>query len=215
MAEFPECPKCLDIFGNSKKHIKLPKILKCGDSICKECLEQLIKDKNEEFFICPKCKNNVKVEKDIDDYITNNDLIKIIVDSFNIPLTEAVKLDLDNTITYNIISLGNATVGKTSIFTRLSQDKFFENQAGTAGLDTTIYYIKYKNKNYRLFFRDPAGQERYKALTKNFLRNSDGVLFIFDLSNRQTFDDLEEWFNFYKEGNEKVIGMLIGNKCDL
>jgi len=47
------------------------------------------------------------------------------------------------------------------------------------------------------------------------LRNSDGVLFIFDLSNRQTFDDLEEWFNFYKEGNEKVIGMLIGNKCDL
>jgi len=215
MAEYPECPKCLDIFGNNRKHIKAPKILKCGDSICKECLEQIIKDTNEEFFICPKCEEKIKNLKDVDEYITNNDLIKVIVDSFNIPVTEADKLDLDSITTYNVISLGNASVGKTSIFTRLSKDNFFDNQLGTAGLDTTIYYIKYKTKNYQLYFRDPAGQEKYKALTKNFLRNSDGVLFIFDISNKKTFDDLEEWFNFYKEENEKVIGLLIGNKCDL
>ena len=36
--EYPECPICLDIFGNKSSHIKAPKVLKCGDSICKACL---------------------------------------------------------------------------------------------------------------------------------------------------------------------------------
>ena len=51
MSEYPECPKCSDVFGINKDHIKAPKMLNCGDSICKECLEQLIKDKNEDEII--------------------------------------------------------------------------------------------------------------------------------------------------------------------
>ena len=48
----------------------------------------------------------------------------------------------------------------------------------------TTYYIKYKNKKYQLIFRDTSGQEKYRAITKNFLRNSDGVLFVFDITNK-------------------------------
>ena len=39
-------------------------------------------------------------------------------------------------------------------------------------------------------------------------------LFVFDITNKTSFDDLESWYDLYKEENEKVVGLLIGNKCD-
>ena len=121
----------------------------------------------------------------------------------------------DNSIKYNIALLSNIVVGKTSIFNRLSHYVFSERHLTTLGNFSTKYYIKYKGNNYQLTFHDPAGQERFKAVTKSILRNIDGVLFIFDLTNKQSFDDLESWYDFYKEEKEIVVGLLIGNKCDL
>ena len=213
MSEYPECPICLDIFGNNKNHIRIPKILKCGDNICKECLEVIIKNTEEESFLCPTCKEKIKKEQYIDDYVTNRVIIKIINDSFNINLNE-IKDENQAPIEYNIILLGNTSVGKTSILHRLSEDIFSERISSTIGCDMSAYYIKYKNKKYRIILRDSSGQERYRAITKNFLRNSDGVLFVFDITNKTSFDDLESWYDLYKEENEKVVGLLIGNKCD-
>jgi len=213
MSEYPECPICLDIFGNKNSHIRVPKILKCGDNICKECLEALIKKTEEEFFLCPLCKEKITKDQHIDDYVTNKLIIKIINDSFNFPINKD-KDDKDNPIEYNIILLGNASVGKTCILHRLSEDIFSERHSPTIGCDMSAYYIKYKSKKYRLIIRDSSGQERYKALTKSFLRKTDGVLFIYDVTNKESFKDLESWYDLYKEENEKVIGLLIGNKCD-
>ena len=214
MEEYPECPICLDIFGNKQNHIRAPKILKCGDSICKECLEDILKNTEEEFFLCPKCKENIKKEKNIDDYVTNKLIIKLVKDCFN-PLSEGYENEEgDKSIKYNIILLGDTDVGKTSIFTRLSRDMFSERHSTTIGCDTTIYYIKYKNQKYELNIRDTSGQERYKSITKNFLRNLDGVLFIYDITKKETFNNLKSWYELYKDENEKVIGVLIGNKSD-
>ena len=214
MEEYPECPKCLDIFGNNPNHIRSPKILKCGDSICKECLEEILKNSKEESFLCPKCNENEKKEQNIDDYVTNKLIIKIINDCFNLQ-NEEVEVEEEYKITkYNVIFLGDTNVGKTSIFTRLSKEMFSERHTTTIGCDTTSYYIKYKNNKYELIFRDTSGQERYKSITRNFLRNTDGVLFIYDISDKKSFDGLESWLDLYKEVNEKVIGVLIGNKND-
>ena len=214
MSEVPECPKCSDIFGNDQNHIKAPKLLKCGDSICKECLEDLIQNTNEEFVLCPICKEKVKKEDDINNYITNKDLIKIVNGYFNVPENEVEEQEGIGPIHYNIILLGNSGVGKTCIFNRFSKNIYTEKFPSTVGCDTTKYYIKYKNKKYILNFRDPAGQEKYKAVTKSFLKQNDGVLFIFDLSDRKSFEDLETWYNLYKEENENIVGILIGNKSD-
>ena len=46
------------------------------------------------------------------------------------------------------------------------------------------------------------------------MRGKDGVLFIYDISNQETFDGIESWYNFYKEENKAVVGLLIDNKCD-
>ena len=214
MSEVPECPKCSDIFGNDQNHIKAPKLLKCGDSICKECLEDLIQNTNEEFVLCPICKEKVKKEDDINNYITNKDLIKIVNGYFNVPENEVEEQEGIGPIQYNIILLGNSGVGKTCIFNRFSKNIYSEKFPSTVGCETTKYYIKYKNKKYILNFRDPAGQEKYKAVTKSFLKQNDGVLFIFDLSERKSFEDLEAWYNIYKEENENIVGILIGNKSD-
>ena len=213
MEEYPECPICSDIFGINKNHIKAPKILNCGDSICKECLEIILKNTEENFFLCPICSEKIE-KKNIDKYITNKDLIKVINSCFNIIIKEGEELEGDKTITYNIVLLGNFAVGKSSIFNRLSKDLFSENIPSTIGLDSTIYYIKFRNKRYKLIIRDTSGQEKYKAITQSFLRQTDGVFFIYDISNQDTFDDLEFWYDLYKKENENVIGLLIGNKSD-
>ena len=46
------------------------------------------------------------------------------------------------------------------------------------------------------------------------MRGKDGVLFIYDISNQESFDGIESWYDLYKEENEEVVGLLIGNKCD-
>ena len=214
MEEDFECPICLDIYGISQSHIKAPKVLDCGDSICKECLEEIIKRSNEEFFLCPLCKEKTIKKENVDKYIPNKNLIKIINACYNISNKEIETQGDDKPTQYNIISLGNSAVGKTSIFQRLSKDIFSENSSTTLGCDTYTYNIKYKNKKYKLTLKDPSGQERYKSLTKNFLRNTDGVLFIYDISNQDSFNGLKIWYEFYKEENKEVVGLLIGNKCD-
>ena len=193
MADYPECPKCSDIYGNKSTHIKAPKILRCGDSICKECLENIINTK-EEFFICPECKEKIENLHDIKEYTTNKEIIRIVDESFNIPGEKMEIYGEDKPIPYNIIALGDSEVGKTSIFQRLSVDKFSENFIPTEGSDKSVYFIKYKNKKYVLNLRDSPGQERFRAVTKSYLRRVDGVLFVFDISNKESFENLNFWY---------------------
>ena len=81
-------------------------------------------------------------------------------------------------------------------------------------IDTAIYKLKYKNKKYKLLLYDTGGQEKYSSMTKNYLNIGDGVLFVLSLSDKASFDDLEIWYNNYKQEKENVIGVLIGNKSD-
>ena len=217
MEEYPECPICLDIYGIEKNHIRAPKVLDCGDTLCKECLAKIINKSTEELFDCPICKDKLK-KKDIDEFITNKEIIRLVNGTFNIPKEEAEnELENNKPIPYRIISLGSAGVGKTSIIRRLITDKFIENSRVTIGIDISEeYYVKYKDIKYKLYFYDTCGQEEITSqLPQNYLRNSDGVLFVFDISDKKSFKDLKEkWIELYKDAKENIVGVLIGNKCD-
>ena len=221
MSEYPECPICLDIYGIDKNHIKAPIIFNCGDSICKECLEGIIKMSKENIMLCPCCREQIEKKQNINDYTVCKQLIKLVNSSFRLPENEEAdnkdnKKDKQNIITYKIISLGDSGVGKTSIFKRLLNEKFEASYNATIYVEMLIpYFVKYKNIKYKLFFYDSGGQEKYMSgLPKSYMRQSDGVLFVFDLSNRKSFEDLNNWYKLYKNEKEKVIGVLIGNKCD-
>jgi len=212
--EYPQCPRCQDIFGTKEDHISAPKILKCGDTVCKECLLELIKNSEEEYFLCPSCNKQIKKKKNLEKYTTNNVVIKTINNCFNIGKIKSLDKEVAKPIEFNIITLGNFAVGKTSIFQRLSQEKFYEHYLSTIGLDYYIYYLKFRNKKYRLILRDTAGQEKYRSIVQNILKQADGVLFIYDLTNKETFEALKYWYDLYKKENSQVIGLLIGNKSD-
>lgn len=218
MEGYPECPICLDIYGIDQKHIRAPKVLNCGDTLCKECLEKIINKSEGEFFDCPVCKDQFK-KKDIDEFITNKEIIRLVNGTFNIPKEEAEdEIDNNHPIPYRIISLGSAGVGKTSIIRRILTDKFNESFRVTIGLDVSgEYYVKYNNIKYKLTFYDTCGQEELSSqLPQNYIRNSDGALFIFDISDKKSFTDLKKiWFELYKGIKGNVVGVLIGNKCDM
>ena len=118
----------------------------------------------------------------------------------------------------NVITLGAAGVGKTSIIMRIKNGTFTEEVKATLNVNHFIIKKPYQKKNLTisLNFRDTAGGEQFQnILPKQYIRDSHIVLLVFD--NVDTLNDLNKrWFRFYKENsnidNSKFI--LIGNKSD-
>lgn len=70
--------------------------------------------------------------------------------------------------------------------------------------------------SYQLKIWDTCGQERLRALTANYYRNADGVILLFDVTQKDSFDNLEKWISSLKEKVEDALPMVIvGNKIDL
>ena len=83
-------------------------------------------------------------------------------------------------IVFRIITLGNSGVGKTSILRRYAYEMFNEDIMTTIGVNLVFKEITLKNgKTIKLKLIDTAGQEKYKALTKSYYKNADGVFFCF------------------------------------
>ena len=74
------------------------------------------------------------------------------------------------------------------------------------------------DKLIRVKIWDTAGQEQYKALTKNFYKNSDGVIIVYDVTNKSTFEKVQEWvqsIDEYTDSEKNIQKVLVGNKIDL
>ena len=120
---------------------------------------------------------------------------------------------------FNVITIGDSHVGKTSILLRYTQNKFYENTQPTLGFEKSYKDLILKNgKKIRLCVLDTAGQEKYKSMNKSYVKNVDGVLFVFDLSEKATFFNIKNWLSFFNENNanlKMIPKYLIGNKKDL
>ena len=115
-----------------------------------------------------------------------------------------------------IIILGSSTVGKSSIYLRYFNNKFNVNTMVTVGVDFKTKYFKFDEKEIKINFVDTAGQEKYRAISQNYLKGTDGVIFVFDLTKKETFQLIADWMQFMKEHNKMNIGkILFGNKNDL
>ncbi len=117
-----------------------------------------------------------------------------------------------------LIIVGESCVGKTSILYKYTQGIFTNQHLSTIGLEFFTKDVTIDDKVIRVKIWDTAGQEQYKSLTKNFFRNSDGVIIVYDATQKATFDQVKEWVRSiedYTSTEKKVQKILVANKIDL
>ena len=118
-------------------------------------------------------------------------------------------------IVLKLLLLGDSSVGKTSILLKYISNKFDESSISTVGVDYMDKIIDYNKFKIKLQIWDTSGEEKFRTITKNFYRNADGLLVVFDLTKKESYDHIKSWINEAKENNDKLKTILIGNKLDL
>ena len=105
--------------------------------------------------------------------------------------------------------LGNAGVGKTCIIGRFLSNDFKESTNSTRGADYSQKSITINNQTINLDIWDTAGQENYRSLGRHFYKDSLIVLLVYDITNRESFDDLKTlWYNDLKRYGEQYSVLL-------
>lgn len=118
---------------------------------------------------------------------------------------------------FKLIIIGDSCVGKSSIMNRMIDDKF-NNEANltTIGVDFKTKIMDINNKKIKLMIWDTAGQERFKAITASYYRNVHGVILVYDITNRESFNHLHKWLeDIDKYCRDNVTKVLVGNKTDI
>ena len=118
---------------------------------------------------------------------------------------------------FNIMTLGNSSVGKTCYILRYTEKTFEEVYLTTLGIDFKTKIIKLpNNQKYRIDYYDTAGQERYKSISLNAIKNTQGVILMYDITNKKTFDAITKWIKDIIDAKGKDFPIvLLGNKCDM
>jgi len=123
-------------------------------------------------------------------------------------------------ILLKIIVLGESGVGKTSLLIRYVENRFTLNTKSTIGANFLTKRVEVGDKVATCQIWDTAGQERFQGLGTAFYRGSDGVIFVFDVTQRKSFEELEQWKKAFliqvgQEGNDKFPMIILANKVDL
>ena len=87
--------------------------------------------------------------------------------------------------------VGDSAVGKSSIVLRFCQDTFTENMNPTIGMDYKSKVMEVDGRSVKATIWDTAGQERYRTITSNYYRGSHGIIFVYDVTNRASFESIE------------------------
>jgi len=113
---------------------------------------------------------------------------------------------------YKIVLVGDSGVGKTSLFVRYSDDKYAENSVPTVGID---FRFKKVGKLVELQIWDTAGNEHLRLKDGSHYRGANAIMFTYDISNKQSFDNLTTWLEeAQKYTDSSVLKILVGTKSD-
>jgi len=117
---------------------------------------------------------------------------------------------------FKLLLIGDSGVGKSSLLLRFTSDSF-DDLSPTIGVDFKLKLMTIGGKRLKLTIWDTAGQERFRTLTSSYYRGAQGIIFVYDVTRRETFTNLSEiWakeVDLYSS-NQDCIKMLVGNKVD-
>ncbi|EPT25948.1 Rab18/RabC-family small GTPase [Toxoplasma gondii ME49] len=115
-----------------------------------------------------------------------------------------------------LLLIGDSGVGKSSILLRFAEDVFNEKQLSTIGVDFKVKAMTVGDMRLKLAIWDTAGQERFRTLTSSYYRGAQGIIMVYDVSNRQSFLNLQSWLDeiYRYSTNADAVLMLVSNKVD-
>ena len=114
-----------------------------------------------------------------------------------------------------VLVLGDSNVGKTCSIIKYSENIFDSDNIATIGIGLTEKIIIKNNYEITLEIWDTAGQERFRSLTKTFFDKVHGVIFMYDITQKKTYDNIENWIGDAKKNSDSFKSIILGNKKDL
>ena len=115
-----------------------------------------------------------------------------------------------------VILVGEVATGKTSLINTSIGLEFKDKLESTQSSCIMQKKIIINDQTYTINLWDTIGQEQYRSLTKIFMKGAKIVIFVYDITRKETFEQLDFWFENTKEvlGNKPILG-IVGNKSDL
>ena len=104
-----------------------------------------------------------------------------------------------------------------SLMLRFTEEKFSTDILPTVGLDFRVKVMDHKGYSVKQSIWDTAGQERVKNITSAYYRVAHGVVLVYDLTSRRSFENLDNWLLEEAKYNtdKKIVKLVVGNKNDL
>jgi Ras-related protein Rab-1A len=118
-------------------------------------------------------------------------------------------------IKLKLLIIGDSAVGKTSMLLKYTDNFFPESHLATIGVEFKTKDIQYNGYNINLQVWDTAGQERFKSITKSFFRNANGIIFVYDITQKNSFKNVKDWIKDSEANDTGFKRILVGNQIDL
>jgi len=126
----------------------------------------------------------------------------------------AMKKDYD--YLFKLVLIGDSGVGKSCLLLRFADDSFTDSYISTIGVDFRFRTVNIDMKTVKLQIWDTAGQERFRTITSAYYRGAHGIIMVYDVTNYESFEHVEEWLNeVNRHASESTLKLLVGNKADL
>ncbi|KAH7657034.1 Small GTPase superfamily ARF/SAR type protein [Dioscorea alata] len=126
------------------------------------------------------------------------------------------RVDHEYDYLFKIVLIGDSGVGKSNILSRFTRNEFCLESKSTIGVEFATRTLQIEGKTVKAQIWDTAGQERYRAITSAYYRGAVGALLVYDITKRQTFDNIQRWLRELRDhADSNIVIMMAGNKSDL
>ena len=117
---------------------------------------------------------------------------------------------------FKFVIIGDSGVGKSCILLRFADDTFTDNYYSTIGVDFRFKCVDIGERKCKLQIWDTAGQERLKTVTRAYYRGADGIIIVFDQTDKESFNNIQNWIDdISKYSTEDPAKIIIANKDDI
>ena len=125
-------------------------------------------------------------------------------------------MSADFDLLFKVLLIGDSGTGKSCLLIRFAEDIFSDNYISTIGVDFKIKTIDVDGKTVKMQVWDTAGQERFRTITASYYRGSNGIIIVYDVTDRESFDHVSFWMKEVDRlATPDVCRLLVGNKSDL